>query len=64
MIKEIAKRNELSAREVCIAWAREKGVVLPKIQNEDELKESIKALEVKLDDMDMEKIGKIGDKVG
>ena len=60
VIKEIAKRNELSVKEVCIGWAKEKGVVLPKIQNEDDLKESIKALEIKLDNMDMEMIWGIG----
>ena len=62
VIKSIAKRNELSEREVCILWAKEKGVVLPKIKNEDELKECIKSLNEMLDNSDMEEIDMLMEK--
>ena len=61
VIKKIAKRNNISEVEVCLAWNMKRGVVvIPKSVNEKHISENIKALNVDLDDEDMKEIENIG----
>ena len=60
VVLDIAKRNNISAAQVVLAWNMMKGVgVVPKSVNEMHLRENIGSLNVELDERDMEELGKI-----
>ena len=60
VVLDIAKRNNISVAQVVLAWNMMNGVgVVPKSVNEVHLRENIGALNVELDERDMEELSKI-----
>lgn len=60
VINEIARKNNATPAEVCLAWNMKRGVVvIPKSVNEVHIRENIRALNIELDDDDMDKINEI-----
>ncbi len=60
VINEIARKNNATPSEVCLAWNMKRGVVvIPKSVNEVHIRENVRALNLDLDDDDMKKIDEI-----
>jgi len=63
-IQEVAEKHEVSEARVSLAWILEKGATpIPKSQNQEHIKDNLKALELKLDPEDITKIDSINKKV-
>lgn len=61
VLKEIAKKHNISTALVALAWGIKRGTpVLPKAVSENHIKENFEALHVKLDEDDMKAIENIG----
>ena len=60
IINEIAKKNKVSAAQVCLAWVINKGAYpIPKATSLDHLKDNFAALDLQLSDEDIKKIDAI-----
>jgi len=61
VLKKIADKHNTTVALVALAWGIKRGIsVLPKAVSENHIKENLEALNVKLDDEDMEAIKNIG----
>lgn len=61
IIRGIAEKNKATPAQILLAWNMERGLaVIPKAVTEVHLKENIAALNVELDEHDMEEIASIG----
>lgn len=59
-INKIARKNNITPAEVCLAWNIKRGVVvIPKSVNEVHIRENVRALNVEFDEEDMNEIEKI-----
>ena len=57
VIAEIAKKNNCTPGQVCIAWLAEKKIsVLIKSENQQRLKENMEGLKVQLDQEDIQRL--------
>ena len=60
VIKKIAKAHKVSAAQVCIRWALQRGTsVVPKSMKVDRMRENISVFDFKLTDQDMDAISKL-----
>ena len=59
-VQEVAEKHGATPAQVCIAWTIEKGAKpIPKSENPDRIRENYGALELDLDDEDVEKIDSV-----
>jgi 2,5-diketo-D-gluconate reductase B len=62
-VQEVAEKHGATPAQVCIAWSLERGAKpIPKSENPDRIRENYGALELDLDDDDMEKINSVEDR--
>ena len=60
VIKSIARENQISPGQVCLAWVLDKGAALvTKSQNETRMKDNLEAMNIKLPKSDVEKIDQL-----
>jgi len=60
-VQEVAEKHGATPAQVCIAWSIERGAKpIPKSANPDRIRENYGALELELDDDDVERINSVG----
>jgi len=59
-VQDVAEKHGATPAQVCVAWTIERGAKpIPKSENPDRIRENYGALELDLDDEDVEKINSI-----